>query len=204
MVVLSLGRSVIYEQIRAGRLRSRNLRPYTADPCIRDQGVHRASRTGNGRCLMPARRSRGDGGLSWDNARNDGWHPSQSDMLPTGKGLSSAHVAGYCGSRALLIAAGCQARSCITGADLGRGGGHVPPGVITCRLEGSGEPAIELPRESTCICTGSPRSISPRSSPGAAAGRLPSDRTSDAADGDLRTCRPAKPLRMPLTAESRR
>jgi hypothetical protein len=65
MALLSLSRSVLYEQIRAGRLRSvtqgrTRLVPGTRSPTT--------SHCSNAK-PMTARRSRGDGGLSWDESR---------------------------------------------------------------------------------------------------------------------------------------
>jgi integrase len=84
MVILSLGRTAIYEQIRSGRLRSVT-RSCTADSCISNRGLHRASGARSTGCLMPARRSRGDGGLSWDSARQR-WVASVTvGYTPSGK-----------------------------------------------------------------------------------------------------------------------
>jgi hypothetical protein len=69
MAVLSLSRSVIYELIRSGRLRSSHRRPLPADPRVCYRRVRQApGKRGEGR-VMAARRSRGDGGLSWDKTR---------------------------------------------------------------------------------------------------------------------------------------
>ena len=52
MIVLSMSRSVIYEQIRSGRLRSVNAGPHPADPCIGDRRLRRTPGARSGGRLM--------------------------------------------------------------------------------------------------------------------------------------------------------
>ena len=67
MTLLSISRSVIYEQIRSGRLHSVRQGRIRLIPAsaIADY-VSLLEREWRG-CLMAARRSRGDGGLHFDN-----------------------------------------------------------------------------------------------------------------------------------------
>ena len=69
MVVLSMSRSVIYEQIRSGRLRSVTQGRTRLIPASAIAEYIALLEREARRRLMTARRSRGDGGLSWDNTR---------------------------------------------------------------------------------------------------------------------------------------
>jgi predicted DNA-binding transcriptional regulator AlpA len=84
MRLLSMSRSVIYEQIRAGRLRGLP-GPNPPHPRLGDRGVRRPLDQRVRASVMTARRSRGDGGLHWHEGRQR-WVASVTvGYTPTGK-----------------------------------------------------------------------------------------------------------------------